>query len=111
MNKKAQMIEVLTMATTKTFKVNQPKVLDVEEHPFEVVLERYPDGRYYIYCPDLKGCRTWGHNAEEALKYMQEALELYIEDLVADGKPIPGIGIVKNIKPVIKVKEIKEAVA
>ena len=42
---------------------------------------------------------------------MQEALELYIEDLIADGKPIPGIGIVENIKPVIKVKEIKEAVA
>jgi len=40
---------------------------------------------------------------------MQEALELYIEDLIADGKPIPDIGIVENIKPVIKVKEIKEA--
>ncbi|MEK7399968.1 MAG: type II toxin-antitoxin system HicB family antitoxin [Candidatus Poribacteria bacterium] len=86
------------------------KELDVEEHIFEVILERYPDGRYYTYCPSLKGCRTWGHSEEEALEYMQEALELYIEDLIADGKPIPDVGIVENIKPVIRVKEIKEAV-
>jgi len=28
---------------------------------------------------------------------MQEALELYIEDLIDDGKPIPGVGIVESI--------------
>jgi antitoxin HicB len=88
-------------------KFHKSKELGVEEHQFEVVLEHYPDGRYYIYCPSLKGCRTWGHSKEEALEYMQEALELFIEDLIADGKPIPDIGIVENIKPVIKVKEIK----
>jgi len=27
-----------------------------------------------------------------------------IEDFIADGKPIPGVGIVESIKPVIKVK-------
>jgi len=98
------------MDTQIEYKSHTTKELDGEEHTFEVVLERYPDGRYYIYCPSLKGCRTWGHSEEEALEYMQEALELYIEDLIADGKPIPCVGIVDNIKPVIKVKEIKEAV-
>jgi predicted RNase H-like HicB family nuclease len=89
---------------------HKTKELDGEEHVFEVILEHYPDGRYYVYCPFLKGCRTWGHSEKEALEYMQEALELYIEDLIDDGKPIPGVGIFENIKPVIKVKEIKEAV-
>lgn len=68
--------------------------------------EREEDGRYYIHCPALKGCRTWGHTVAEALQYMQEAMELYLQDLIADGKPIPGIGIVQDIKPVIKVREI-----
>jgi antitoxin HicB len=79
------------------------------EYVFEVALEREDDGRYYIYCPTLKGCRTWGHTEAEALGYMQEAMELYLQDLIADGKPIPGIGIVQDIKPVIKVKEIMTA--
>jgi len=30
---------------------------------------------------------------DETLKYMQDAVELYIEDLIADGKPVPGINI------------------
>jgi predicted RNase H-like HicB family nuclease len=76
------------------------------EHVFEVVLEREEDGRYYIHCPALKGCRTWGHTEAEALGYMQEAMELYLQDLIADGKPIPGVGIVQDINPVIRVKEI-----
>ena len=76
------------------------------EHVFEVALEREDDGRYYIHCPTLKGCRTWGHTEAEALEYMREAMELYLQDLIADGKPIPGVGIVQDIKPVIKVKEI-----
>lgn len=97
------------MDTQIEYKSYTTKELDGEEHIFEVVLERYPDGRYYIYCPSLKGCRTCGHSEKEAQEYMQEALELYIEDLIADGKPIPDIGIVENIKPVIEVKEIKEA--
>lgn len=77
-----------------------------KEPVFEVVLEREEDGRYYIHCPALKGCRTWGHTVAEALQYMQEAMELYLQDLIADGKPIPGIGIVQDIKPVIRVREI-----
>lgn len=81
-----------------------------QEHIFEVIIESYPDGRCYIYCPSLKGCRTWGHNEKEALEYIQEAIELYIEDLIADHKPIPGIGMVKYVKPTIKVKEMKKAI-
>ena len=35
--------------------------------------------------------------------FEQEAVELYVEDLIADGKPIPGVGLVKNIKPIVKI--------
>ena len=101
----------LSLSKEELAKLYIQRAIDAEreskrEHVFEVVLEREEDGRYYIHCPALKGCRTWGHNEAEALGYMREAMELYLQDLIADGKPIPGIGIVQNIKPVIKVKEI-----
>lgn len=86
------------------------KSLYEQEHIFEVVIESYSDGRCYVYCPSLKGCRTRGHNEEEAFEYMQEAIELYIEDLIADHKPIPDIGMVEYVKPIIKVKEVKKAI-
>lgn len=72
-----------------------------EKHLFEVVIEPDEDV-YQAYCPDLPGCHTWGHTKAEALRYIKEAVELYVYDLIADGKPIPGIGIVKKMKPLIK---------
>jgi predicted RNase H-like HicB family nuclease len=81
---------------------------DENEHIFEVIIEPDEDV-FHAYCPVLKGCRTWGHTKEEALKFIQEAVELYIEDLIDDGKPIPGLGLVKNIKPLVRVKELEEA--
>jgi len=79
----------------------------VKEYIFEVVIEPDED-RYHAYFPSLNGCRTWGHTEEEAYKNIQEALELYLEALIDEGDPIPGIGIVESIndiKPVIKVRE------
>jgi len=78
-----------------------------KEYIFEVVIEPDED-RYHTYCPSLKGCRTWGHTEEEAYKNIQEALELYLEALIDEGDPIPGIGIIESIndiKPIIKVRE------
>jgi len=80
---------------------------DASEYIFEVVIEPDED-RYHAYCSSLKGCRTWGHTEEEAYKNIKEALELYLEALIDEGDPIPGIGVVKNIqdiKPIVKVKE------
>ena len=49
----------------------------------------------------LKGCHTWGHTREEAIRYIKEAVELYVEDLIKAGDPIPGIGWVEKIRPVV----------
>lgn len=62
-------------------------------HVFSVVIEedRFEDGRvaFHAHCPALKGCHTWGHTPEEALVNIREAAELYVEDLVDAGEPIP----------------------
>lgn len=39
--------------------------------------------------PSLPGCLTEGDTKEEALVYIQEAMEVYIETLKELGRPIP----------------------
>lgn len=47
--------------------------------------DRFDNGSlaYHAFCPELKGCHTWGHSPEEALANIREAAELYMEDLIA----------------------------
>ena len=45
----------------------------------EIVLEQEEDGGYSVHCPALKGCHSQGETREEALKNIQEAIELYLE--------------------------------
>jgi predicted RNase H-like HicB family nuclease len=43
-----------------------------------------------VSVPALSGCFTQGETREEALAMIREAIEGYIESLVAHGDPIPG---------------------
>lgn len=44
---------------------------------------------FHASCPALRGCHTWGHTEEEALTRIKEAVELYVEELVAKGEEVP----------------------
>ena len=44
-----------------------------------VVIERGEDGYYSAHCPSLKSCWSQGRDREEALRNIQEAIELYLE--------------------------------
>jgi antitoxin HicB len=46
-------------------------------------------GYYNASVPALPGCLSYGANREEALANINEAIELYLEDLEAAGEPIP----------------------
>ncbi|MCH8266097.1 MAG: type II toxin-antitoxin system HicB family antitoxin [Acidobacteria bacterium] len=56
---------------------------------FQVVLEQDPDGGYSVHVPALPGCASQGDTLEEALRNIQEAIELYVWSLKDDGLPIP----------------------
>jgi predicted RNase H-like HicB family nuclease len=47
------------------------------------------EGYLNVIVPALPGCFTYGASREEALANAKEAIELYIEDLQANGEPIP----------------------
>ena len=50
----------------------------------KVVLEPSEEGGFTVYVPSLPGCISEGETEEEALKNIQEAIELYLETLTED---------------------------
>jgi len=69
---------------------------------FRVVIEEdpFPDGQmaYHIYCPALKdyAASTWGYTKEEAIKNIQEVIQMIIEDQAKwDEDDLKQLGIIK----------------
>jgi len=61
----------------------------MKKQTFQLVFEPDPQGGFTVTVPALPGCVTYGATLEEARKMAREAIELYIEDMVADGEKIP----------------------
>jgi len=55
---------------------------------YTVIYERAAEN-YSAYVPDLPGCVACGDTLEQTEGLMKEAIELYIEALKEDGKPVP----------------------
>jgi predicted RNase H-like HicB family nuclease len=51
----------------------------------------YPgeDGYFVVEVPSLPGCISQGRTREEAIANIREAIELFIEDMVANGEEVP----------------------
>lgn len=58
-------------------------------HEFNIRLVPEEDGRWTAEVPALLGCVTWGNTKEQALERIKEAIQLYLEVLQEEGKPIP----------------------
>jgi len=56
---------------------------------YTVMLEREPEGGFVVLAPALPGCVSQGDTREEALANIQEAIELYVEDCIDAGDPVP----------------------
>lgn len=46
------------------------------------IIEKDEDG-YIAYCPQLQGCYVQGDSYEEAVKNLQDAMKLHIDDRLA----------------------------
>lgn len=58
-------------------------------HTYSIVLDPDPDGGFTVTVPALPGCVTEGDTVEECRAHAEEAIALYIEELVGRGEPIP----------------------
>jgi len=56
---------------------------------YRVLLNPEPEGGYTVTVPTLPGCITYGETIDEAITMAKEAVELYIESLVAHNEPVP----------------------
>ena len=54
-----------------------------------MVLQRESDGGYVATVPALPGCVSQGDTRAEVLKNIEEAIELYLEDVREAGEAIP----------------------
>jgi antitoxin HicB len=59
------------------------------DREFEVALAKEDDGTFSVTVPALPGCTSQGETRIEALAMIREAIEAYIESLVAHGDPVP----------------------
>ena len=65
---------------------------------FPIVIHKDPDSDYGVTVPDLPGCFSAGSTIDEALWMAREAIELYLEVLVEDGREIPDASSVEDLR-------------
>jgi antitoxin HicB len=67
-----------------------PRLAAMAALEFDVVLVQERDGTYSVTVPALPGCASQGETRSKAIAMIREAIELYIESLVARGDHVPG---------------------
>jgi len=55
----------------------------------QVVISPAEEGGFWASVPSLPGCYSQGETWEETLANIQEAIELFIEDIIENGEPVP----------------------
>jgi predicted RNase H-like HicB family nuclease len=56
---------------------------------YTVILEREADGGYVATVPALPGCVSQGDTHDEVMQNIRDAADLYIQDCIAAGDPVP----------------------
>ena len=64
---------------------------------YTIIIERGPNN-FSAYAPDFPGCVAAAETEEEAIKLMQEALAMHIEDTRQRGEPIPEPSSVRQVE-------------
>jgi predicted RNase H-like HicB family nuclease len=81
----------------------------VKSYTLRAVVEEdtFPDGSmgYFAYVPELEhiGGATQGKTAPEALKNLQEVLQMIIEELIEEKQPIPTEAAKVSDEPLVTV--------
>ncbi len=56
---------------------------------YRILLRKETEGGYTVTVPILPGCVTYGDTLDHAIAMAEEAIEIYIESLIADGEEVP----------------------
>lgn len=61
---------------------------------YTVIYRAEPEGGYTVLVPALPGCVSYAKTLKKARKMAAEAIQLYVDCLVADGETVPLDGAV-----------------
>jgi predicted RNase H-like HicB family nuclease len=67
-------------------------------HYIAIIEDAGPDHAVGVWFPDLPGCTSAGDDIDEALRNAPEALELYVEALHQEGRPLPRARTLTELK-------------
>ncbi len=65
---------------------------------YPIVIHKDQTSDYGVTVPDLPGCFSAGSTIEETLLMAREAIELYVEVLVEDGREIPDASPIEQLR-------------
>ena len=59
---------------------------------FPIELEE-ADNAWHVYVPGMEaqGAVTWGRTRDEALRNIQEVVQMLVEEMLEDGEPLPDL--------------------
>jgi len=60
----------------------------MKTYTFRVIVEPDED-RWHAYCPTLDSASTWGQTREEALKHIDEVVQLVVVSIIEHGENLP----------------------
>ncbi len=63
--------------------------MTMKQRTYTVIVHKAEEGGYWTSVPALPGAGSQGESVDEALAMTRESIELMIEALTEDGKPVP----------------------
>jgi predicted RNase H-like HicB family nuclease len=82
---------------------NRNKEVPVKSYVFNASVQQEADGRWSAWIEALPGCAAWGYTKQEALEGLNDAAELYIQDMIEEGEELPSEGVQVAESPVVAV--------
>lgn len=79
----------LLIFSVYTEAMKQAKQIIKKNLRFPTIFQHEPEGGFTVTVPALPGCITFGKTIEEAEKMAEEAIRLYLEDMLDSGEPLP----------------------
>ena len=54
--------------------------METRKFPVPIILEQDEDDVYIVSCPVFKGCHSYGKSVDEAMKNIQEVIEMCLQE-------------------------------
>ncbi len=70
------------------FEVYYVNFIFMKQYDFPIIIEQDEDG-YLAICPELQGCYSQGDTYEEVVSNIKDAINLHLQDRVAENEDIP----------------------